>query len=206
MAQRYVYAVRKGRKTGIYNSWDECQQQVKGYSGAEFKKFKEKEEAISYINGINSCIENVSEVEDLNLSDAEVNAYVDGSYDNRAHQYSSGVVILYNGEKILISKLGDNEELADMRNVAGEIKGAEMAMEFALEKKASTLTIYYDYEGIEKWCNGAWKTKKDGTKKYKEYYDEVSRKVNIQFVKVKAHSGNKYNEEADQLAKKVLGL
>ncbi|KAI8430090.1 hypothetical protein MSG28_000511 [Choristoneura fumiferana] len=33
------YAVAKGRTTGIYHSWAECESQVKGYSGAKFKKF-----------------------------------------------------------------------------------------------------------------------------------------------------------------------
>lgn len=33
-----VYAVKKGRHPGIYNSWDDCKKQVNGYSGAEFKK------------------------------------------------------------------------------------------------------------------------------------------------------------------------
>ncbi|HHQ8780133.1 TPA: RNase H family protein, partial [Clostridioides difficile] len=31
-------------------------------------------------------------------------------------------------------------------------------------------------------------------------------KLNVKFTKVKAHSGNKYNEEADKLAKKAIGV
>ncbi|SHK24558.1 ribonuclease H1 domain-containing protein [Paramaledivibacter caminithermalis] len=205
---KYVYAVRKGEKTGIFNSWAECEKQVKGYSGAEFKKFKTEKEALEYINNCNdnNNEKDVFSVDEFNKLNSEVIAYVDGSYDSKTHQYGSGVVILYKEEKITISKLGDNKDLADMRNVAGEIKGAEIAMEFALKEKASSLTIYHDYEGIEKWCSGSWKARKAGTMKYKEYYDEVSDKVKIKFVKVKAHSGDKYNEEADQLAKKALGL
>lgn len=205
---KYVYAVRKGKRTGIFNSWTECEKQVKGYSGAEFKKFKTETEAFEYINGSNdnNNEKGVCGVAEVNASNSEVIAYVDGSYDNKTHQYSSGVVILYKDEKITMSELGDNKELADMRNVAGEIKGAEIAMEFALNKKALSLTIYHDYEGIEKWCSGAWQARKAGTIKYKEYYDEVSKKLNIQFVKVRAHSGDKYNDEADLLAKKALGL
>lgn len=33
------YAVLRGRKPGIYNTWEECEQQVKGFSRAKFKKF-----------------------------------------------------------------------------------------------------------------------------------------------------------------------
>ena len=43
--------------------------------------------------------------------------------------------------------------------------------------------------------------KKKGTKEYKKFYDSIKDKLNIKFVKVKAHSGDKYNEEADRLAK-----
>ena len=60
--------------------------------------------------------------------------------------------------------------------------------------------------GIEKWAVGEWKTNKEGTKEYKEYYDSIKDKLKVVFVKIKAHAGNKYNEEADRLAKKALGI
>lgn len=48
MASKY-YAVRKGRNVGVYTTWNECQDQVSGYKGAEFKSFKTKEEAESFV-------------------------------------------------------------------------------------------------------------------------------------------------------------
>ena len=42
--------------------------------------------------------------------------------------------------------------------------------------------------------------KKEETKRYKAWFDEISKEIKISFVKVKAHSGNKYNELADKLA------
>ena len=44
------YAVRKGYNVGIYTTWDACKAQIHQYSGAEFKKFKTKTEAINFIN------------------------------------------------------------------------------------------------------------------------------------------------------------
>ena len=87
-----------------------------------------------------------------------------------------------------------------MRNVAGEIKGAEAAMRYAVENGFQKLYIYHDYEGIAKWCQGAWKTNKEGTRAYKAYYDSVKDKLEIVFGKVAAHTGDKYNEMADKLA------
>ena len=45
----YYYAVKVGENPGIYNTWAECEKQVKGYPNAQFKKWKTKEEAEAYI-------------------------------------------------------------------------------------------------------------------------------------------------------------
>ncbi|XP_064383277.1 uncharacterized protein LOC135331917 isoform X2 [Halichondria panicea] len=46
--KKSYYAVRRGRKTGVYTSWDKCQAQVNGFSGAVFKGFSTKSEAEAY--------------------------------------------------------------------------------------------------------------------------------------------------------------
>lgn len=43
MAKYYVVA--KGRKTGIFNTWAECEEQVKGFKGAKYKSYHDLEEA-----------------------------------------------------------------------------------------------------------------------------------------------------------------
>ena len=53
------YAVKKGRKKGVYQTWDECQAQTHKFSGAVFKSFKTLQEAQDFI-GANSNV-NVSE-------------------------------------------------------------------------------------------------------------------------------------------------
>jgi ribonuclease HI len=40
-----LYVVWKGRKTGIFKSWDECAAQVNGFPGAEYKAFSTWSEA-----------------------------------------------------------------------------------------------------------------------------------------------------------------
>jgi len=39
MAKQKFYVVWKGRKSGIYTTWAECEAQVKGFAGAEYKSF-----------------------------------------------------------------------------------------------------------------------------------------------------------------------
>jgi len=80
------------------------------------------------------------------------------------------------------------------------------ALRYALEHCFKRLIIYHDYEGIAKWCQGDWKTNRDGTKAYREYYDSIRGRVDISFVKVAGHSGDKYNDMADALAKQALGI
>lgn len=205
MAKKNYYAVRKGMRMGIFNSWDECRAQVDGYPGAEFKGFVTKEEACDYL-GI--PYEENGEVSSDTNGGAEhcLQIYVDGSYDAATNMFSYGMVVLQDGcERAFYEKIED-EELAAMHNVAGEIKGAEAAMRYAVDNNAEKLIIYHDYEGIAKWCTREWKAGKSGTQAYRDYYDSVKEKVQIQFIKVKGHSNNKYNEMADKLAKKALGL
>jgi ribonuclease HI len=45
MASKKYYAVFKGRKTGIFTSWEECDEHITGFSGALYKSFKTREEA-----------------------------------------------------------------------------------------------------------------------------------------------------------------
>jgi len=203
MAGKKVYAVRKGHKTGIFKTWHECQAHTAGFSGAEFKSFKTMAEAEAYMGGGQELILDVPEAD-------VVRAYVDGSYDHSIKMYAGGAIILYDDQEVEISESNNIEEMASMRNVAGELLGAVRAIEWFEEHHkeigAKKLVIYHDYEGIAKWATGAWKAKKKGTQEYVEIFKQYNEHFPIEFVKVAAHTGDKYNEIADQLAKKALGL
>ena len=77
-------------------------------------------------------------------------------------------------------------------------------MMYAIEKGFEEIDIYHDYEGISKWCLGLWKANKPGTIKYREYYLSIKDKLKVNFIKVKGHSNDKYNDLADELAKKAI--
>jgi viroplasmin and RNaseH domain-containing protein len=200
-----VYAVRKGRTTGLFMSWDDCKAQVDGFAGAEYKSFADPAEAMAYLgltDGKESQTEKFPE---------GVRAYVDGSYDNASGRFSCGVVIVEtdrNG-KIETTELNaafDDEDAAQQRNVAGEIMGAKLAIDHCIANGVKAVEIYHDYEGIGAWADRRWKANNPLTQGYRDYVAEARRRINIQFVKVKAHAGNKYNELADKLAKKALGI
>ncbi len=199
MAKKY-YAVKEGRVPGIYDTWEECQKQVNGYSKPVFKGFSSLSDARAFLN-IDNC-----DCDMIKTDKDHAVAYVDGSYDVKTSSYSYGMVIFYDGQMLKASKKYENDKYAEMRNVAGEIKGAEAAMQYCMDNNIRYLTIYYDYAGIEKWCTGAWQTTREGTAAYAEFYKNAGKTVDVKFVKVKGHSGDKYNDMADGLAKEALGL
>lgn len=45
MPKQKYYVVWKGRKTGIFTAWAECEKQVKGFVGAQYKAFGSEAEA-----------------------------------------------------------------------------------------------------------------------------------------------------------------
>lgn len=198
------YAVRKGRNSGIYNTWEECSKEVIGFGGAEYKKFNSYEEALSFIENTVDVSKNFTSDLVMDIGDDVIVAYVDGSFSLELNIYSYGMVILTSHGKETFNGIGKNTELAEMRNVSGELKGALEAIKLAVDRNKKKLYLHYDYAGIEKWAVGEWKTNKMGTKMYKDFYDKMKDKIEVVFVKVKAHSGVEYNEEADQLAKKAI--
>lgn len=49
--RRKFYVVWEGHAPGIYDSWDECEQQIKGYPGAKYKSFSSQTEATEAFRG-----------------------------------------------------------------------------------------------------------------------------------------------------------
>ena len=76
MTKKKFYAVRQGKKTGMFLTWDDCKKQVMGYPGAIYKSFGTEAEAKEYL-GIGAAGDDMQEK--TPSSDA-VEIYVDGSY------------------------------------------------------------------------------------------------------------------------------
>ncbi|MCQ2498826.1 MAG: ribonuclease HI [Lachnospiraceae bacterium] len=140
-------------------------------------------------------------------TDDSLHIYVDGSYSKETEEYSYGMVVVKaDGEIEEYSEKFNDPEMLPMWNVAGEIMGACAAMQYALDYEIPAITIFHDYEGIAKWPLGEWKAKKDGTRAYVNFYQNAVKSVNIKFKKVTGHSGDKYNDRADKLARAALNL
>lgn len=207
MAKKNYYIVKKGHKIGIFNNWPECQALVKGYKGALFKGFETKAEALEWLNGGEGTtdINDNSSSGDVLLSSidpVDFEVYTDGSYFNG--RYSYGYAFVKNGEVVHESNgVGEDLEAASMRNVAGEIAAVRHAVEKAQLLKAR-IRIYHDYSGISLWVTGDWQAKN----KFTQAYVAFMRAHNglYEFKKVTGHSGDRFNDYVDRLAKEALGI
>ena len=193
------YAVKKGRKPGVYQSWAECKAMVDGFPGAVYKSFKTREEAVAFAKAATYTGADAAP----KMQNAMKKTM---QQDNVAtHVYGYGGFLIHDGIKEVLQGSDKDAEMAAMRNVAGEICGSMAAIRKAVELGLPEVTIYYDYMGIEMWATGAWKCNKKGTAAYRDYVASVRNVIVIRFVKVKGHSGIDGNEEADMLAKQAVG-
>lgn len=212
------YAVKSGRIPGVYETWSECEEQVKGYSGAVYKSFKSKTDAENFIKDdvekyttdikIDTSADSENKESEIlsKIKDDEMVAYVDGSFNSKDRVFGYGVVMFTASGKVEHSGCSTCEDCVDFRNVAGEVYGAVYAIKKAIHLKIKVLYLHYDYTGIKHWAKGEWKRNNVLTKRYHDYYNSIKDILKVQFVKVEAHTGDTFNEEADKLAKQACGI
>ncbi|WP_026703344.1 ribonuclease H [Salibacterium aidingense] len=142
-AKKKYYVVWKGRRPGIYESWAECEKQVKGYAGASFKSFKSKEEARqAFESGKTSASEFSSKKKTAYIEDS-VSVDV-GSHGNPGFVEYKGVYTK-NGE-ILFSHPG----IAMGTNNLGEFLAIVHALQY-LQARNSDMPVYSDSDTAMLW-------------------------------------------------------
>jgi len=226
------YAIKKGKKVGIFTSWDEVKNYVNGYDGALYKSFKTKKEAEDFLNKknvltfrerkwIEFCKLNPKKtkangwkadiVPDWYLNNGltdnsnQYKAYTDGSYMNNISENNSGwgFVIVKCDE--IISE-GCGKVPTSTRQIAGECEAIIMVLEYCKKANINNIWIYHDLMYVAQWAEGFAKTNTEVSKEYKKRYDLLRNNINVHFVHVKSHTGDKWNEYVDELAKKGLQM
>ncbi|XP_039187780.1 ribonuclease H1 isoform X3 [Crotalus tigris] len=201
------YAVRRGRRIGVYNTWDECNEQVHRYQDASFKKFATKKQAWAFINE-ESAESSISSTGDY------VAVYTDGCCSSNGRQAARAGTGVYWGPD---HPLNNSERLHGRQtNQRAEIHAACKAIEQAKSQNIRKLAIYTDSKftinGVTSWIpnwkiNG-WKTSAGKEVTNREDFErlaKLSEGMDIQWMHVPGHAGFPGNEAADRLAKEGAG-
>jgi ribonuclease HI len=126
--------------------------------------------------------------------------FVDGSFTPDFPKSGWAFVVTENDKEIARGS-GITAFDAESRNIDGEVMASFQAMKW-LDAHDKSGVICHDYEGIARWAKGEWQAKSNIAKRYVAAAQPYLHRV--KFEKVAAHTGVKWNELVDQLAKDAI--
>ena len=188
------YAVKNGKKKGVYKTLPECMAQVKDYDNAIWCKFTNKENATAFVN------------QKINEEHFENYAYTDGSCNGERTRHGFGVILHTPSETYILQGRTNNTETPYISSIIAELQAQKAVIKKARELGITSLTIYYDCKAIVDLVLKGNTTTNSKLNAYIGYIKSILPFININYVKVKAHSGIEGNEIADGLAKQAIGL
>lgn len=137
--------------------------------------------------------------------------YVDGSYSKVTPNITKGgIVIVDSKTKEVISirhVKSENPSFTKANNAGGEVIASMVGImdaAFICKGEKSILNIFYDYRGVKDFITGAYTANAEGMVMYVHAVNKIlvdNPNVELKFFKVKAHSGDKFNDMADLVAK-----
>lgn len=135
-----------------------------------------------------------------------IKIYTDGSYQQSVNPNVSGWSFVVAEHNLHGSGVVQNPV---SRNIDGELMAVQEALlwiEKDSQDKVKEYEIIYDYQGVGAWAKNEWNANTPLTQGYKKFVGDMlisllNKGVRVNFKWVKGHSGNEYNEIADDLAK-----
>lgn len=207
------YAIKEGMdiktqekvENKIVTTWDECTRFVKGVKGAKYKSFTDLKSAEDYLMDTGRLLKKNADV----IPEGFIHAYVDGSFNDIEGKYSYGLVVVKNDIIVhLENGVASDDTDKALRQIAGELAAAKAAVKYSLSAGERNLAIIHDYEGIFHHATGSWARRDKSSVDYYEFMNKYisSGMLDIVFIKVDSHTGDTYNELADEAAKVAAGL
>lgn len=148
-ATQKFYVVWKGRKTGVFSSWDECAAQVQGYPDAEFKSFSSRAAAEKAFQGTYKDYEGKvsTSVNWLMAPEPPISeSYaVDAACSSSPGRLEYRGVLTSNGKEIF-----RQEPLENGTNNVGEFLALVHALAY-LKQKGIDAPVYSDSETAISW-------------------------------------------------------
>ena len=199
MAKKKYYAIRTrdGENVNIIiDNWTDCSEYVNGHS-VVYKSFTTLEDAQEYLG----VYKKEEKLEDLVVDSSKDLIYVDGSYLNDMIGWGW---VHVRDNKVIAKNCGGIKPTRVMtgRNIVGELKATQNACAYAIANGIKEVTIVNDYQGISSFIDGSWTPKERASVDYKTFMDnKILPRLQVNFCKVKGHSGQEYNDIADEMAK-----
>jgi ribonuclease HI len=207
-----VYAIKEGFnfttnervENIIVDTWAECLKYVKGVKGAKYKSFESMHEAKQFLEEGSKMLKKGID----KYPEDCLHIYVDGSYNLSTKKYSYGLVAVRNNiVEYIDSGASTDTSQSNIRQIAGELEAATRGIEYALSKKDSKVVIFHDYEGIAHHATGFWERREESSiRYYNKMNNLMSQGIEVIFVKVDSHTGELFNELADEKCKEALGI
>ncbi|PIA12953.1 Rnase h protein 1.0, isoform c, confirmed by transcript evidence [Coemansia reversa NRRL 1564] len=122
------YAVRVGRRPGVYNTWEDCKHMTQGFPGAVFKKFKQSSEAQAFVGesvSVSRYMEAISAVDSNTkkvLSQSRPTPPPVGETENEIVVYTDGASA-GNGRRGAVAGVGVYFGENDPRNISEPLEG-----------------------------------------------------------------------------------
>ena len=139
----------------------------------------------------------------------EVEIYTDGACSGNPGKGGWGAILLYNNVEKEIS--GANEEttnnIMELTAVIESLKLLKRPCIVKLYSDSAYVINAFLNGWIYNWLKNNWKTSSKEEVKNKELWQELYKLTKIhkvEFIKVKGHSDNKYNNKCDKLAVKSI--
>ncbi|MBP3781354.1 MAG: ribonuclease HI [Selenomonas sp.] len=217
MAGKKVYAVRAGRKTGIFATWAECKAQVDGFQGARFKGFTDPNEAVKWLNldyvppyggsRAKSAAQEASPANDDGTADYII--YTDGSCLRNPDGPGGWAAVITDKTDGRQTELSGGE--ASTTNNRMELTAALKALTFA--KAGAVIDLYTDSQYLKNaftknwlagWKRKGWVTATGAPVKNQDLWQKLDAAFadhQVRFHWVKGHVGVAQNERCDELAK-----
>ena len=178
MSSKKYYAVLKGRKTGIFESWAECEEQINGFSGALYKSFKSRGKAEEALGLISQSVLFPIERKEVKWRETVVPAteIIMDSVCVDASCIGNPGDVEYRGVYLLTREvIFHKRPMSNGTNNLGEFLAIVHALAY-LKKKESVIPIYSDSEIAIIWVrNKTMRTKLEKSDNNMEIFDLADR-------------------------------
>jgi ribonuclease HI len=213
------YSVANGKTIGVFLNWNDCNNSVKGYKNALYKKFNTREEADNFIKTNNKNINDDINNDDKNTTQKSIKSFFNKT-DNEKEKDLDFIPDYYvytdgacsnNGKSNASAGIGIYFGINDIRNLSKKIDGnqtnnaaeltAIIETHFIIEndiKNGKKVAIVTDSEYAikcvssygEKCYKKSWNLDMPNKELVKTAYELYKNKPNVQFIHIMAHTNN----------------